>query len=291
MADLSDVTAYLATTAANAVYPSGSGQPSIIAPLDCRIFEGWPNPDQLDRDMQGLTKDNPPLPRAKGPVPNVSVFPMQGTGVTLYQILDKTYEIRAAQVATTFALNGSTITVSGQVAVGEFLTLVIDDMVVCSQSGATTAAMLAALAAEAQGKGYPGASSTASSLTVPFTHSLLVRQGGKGLLGKVSHRQRHSIMVTVWAPTPDLRNKLAKAIDVGLKARNRVSMPDSSQATIVYNRTNTNDEEQSAGIYRRDLIFDVEYATVETFDGFTITSAQIAIANAVDLSVVANVTA
>ncbi len=290
MADLSDVTAYLATTAASAVYPSGPAQPSIVAPLDCRIFEGWPNPDQLDRDMQGLTKDNPPLPRAKGPVPNVSVFPMPGAGATVYQILDHTYQIVPAQVATTFALAGNVVTVTGQPAAGEFLTLIIDDQAVCSQSGATTAAMLAALAAEAQSKGYPGASATSNTLTVPFGHSLVVRQGGKGKLGRVTHRQRSSVMVTVWAPTPAERATIAAAIDVAIKSHNKVSMPDTSQATIIYSRTYTTDEQQTAAIYRRDLVYDVEYATVEQFDGVTITATQVSIASPNDSAILTAIT-
>src|SRR6266576_4623553 len=95
MADLSDVTAYLASAAANAVYPNGTSQSSIAA-MDCRIFEGWPMPEQLDRDMLGqMLSGTPPEPivRPGGTVANVSVFPMQGTGVTVYQILDETYVI------------------------------------------------------------------------------------------------------------------------------------------------------------------------------------------------------
>ena len=276
MADLSDVTAYLAQATAAAVYPNGASQPS-IAVLDCRIYEGWPLPDKLDRDMAGLTDDNPPQPRANGVVPNVSVFPMPGTGVSVYQILDETYVISPAAIASAFEVSGNTITVSGQIAAGEFLTLVIDDAAVCSQSGANAAAMLAALAAEAQSKGY-AASATSTTLTVSAGHSLVVRQGGRAVMGKVTHRQRQSVMVTVWAPTHALRTTLAAAIDNWIKRANKVAMPDTSQAVVTYSRTNVIDEQQSATIYRRDLIYDVEYATVEQFPGYTITSTQVSIA-------------
>jgi hypothetical protein len=56
LADLSDVTAYLYQQAIAAVYPSGTSQPSVAA-MDVRLFEGWPIPDQLDRDLAGETAD------------------------------------------------------------------------------------------------------------------------------------------------------------------------------------------------------------------------------------------
>jgi hypothetical protein len=63
-------------------------------------------------------------------------------------------------------------------------------------------------------------------------------------------------------------------------------MPDTSQAVVIYSRTNTIDEQQSQTIYRRDLIYDVEYATVQQFPGYVITSVQVSIANP-DKSVIA----
>ena len=82
----------------------------------------------------------------------------------------------------------------------------------------------------------------------------------------------------MWAPTQEVRTTLAKAIDNLIKQTIRVSMPDTSQATVLYNRTTVIDEMQSQAIYRRDLIYDVEYATVEQFDGYVITSTQTSIA-------------
>lgn len=281
MADLSDVTAYLAGAVASAAYPNGTSQPSVAA-MDVRIFEGWPIPEQLDRDMLGqILSGTPPVPvpRTGGPVANVSVYPMPGTGIVVYQQQDLTYIITPPTISSTFTLVGNLITVTGQIAVGEYLTLVIDDAAVCSQTGASTAAMLAALATEAQGKGYPSASATATTLTIPFGHSLVVRQGGAAVLGKVTHRQRQSVMVTVWAPTQAVRTMLAKAIDNAIKQVIKVAMPDTSQALVIYSRTNVSDERQATAIYRRDLIYDVDYATVFQFPGYVITSVNVSIAN------------
>jgi hypothetical protein len=87
-------------------------------------------------------------------------------------------------------------------------------------------------------------------------------------------------MISVWAPGQDHRKKLAIAVDVLLKASIRVTLPDTSQAIICYNRTDTDDERQVAGIYRRDLIYEVDYATLLTFPGYVVTSVGTTIASA-----------
>jgi hypothetical protein len=290
MADLSDVTAYLAQQVAAAVYPNGIAQPS-VASMDCRIYEGWPIPDQLDNDLTGFMMNNavnPPVKVARptGVCANVSIFPMLGQGASVYQILDHTYLISAPVINLQVSVNGNTITVSGQPAPGEYITVICDDALICSQTGTTTTALLAALATQAQAK-YPGATSTATTLTIPVGHSMVVRQGGAGVQGKVTHRQKISVMITVWAPTTASRAAFAKAIDGLLKQTNKVTFSDTSQALVIYNRTNTIDEEQSKGIYRRDLVFDVEYATVEQFAAYTITSTTVSIVNAANTATIA----
>jgi hypothetical protein len=280
LADLSDVTAYLANAAYNAVYPKGTLQPSVAA-MDVRVFEGWPTGDQLDLDLTGeKLQGSPPLPvaRSGGPLANVSVYPMPGTGVSVYQIQDATYTIVPVSYGMGVSVNGNTLTVTGQPNTGEYLSLICDGAFIYSRTGATRAALLASLATDAQ-VNYPSAASTATSLTVPANISMVVRQGGVATLGKVVHRQKQAIMVTVWAPTTAARATLASAIDVALKQTNKITMPDTSQALLVYSRTNVTDDLQSATIYRRDLIYDAEYATLQTFPGYVVTSVTTTIAN------------
>ena len=282
MADLSDLTAYLANAAGAAIYPNGTGQPS-VAGADCLIYEGWPIGDQLDLDLKGmqlLPGQSTPSPRPGGVLLNVSVYPMPGTGVSTYQIQDETYVLVPATIGlTVVSVIGNVITVSGQPTQGEFLTVICDGANVLSQTGANTAALLAALAAQAAAT-YPGASSTATTLTIPVSTSkpIVVRQGGVATLGKVTHRQRHDVMLTTWTPDKTSRATLAKAIDVALKETIRITLPDTSQAKLCYSRTNLSDDQQSAGIYRRDLIFECEYATLQTFPGYTVTTVDTTVA-------------
>lgn len=274
MADITDVETAIVNIVSAAIYPNGLGQPSILPANgsgvpDVSIARGWPLPASLDAAL------------AAGNV-QITVYPLGGSASQTYQILDETYTIQAAQVATTATLSGNTITVSGQPATGEFLTAIIDDDVIVSQGGVTTAAMLAALAAEAQSKGYPGTSYTATTINIPAGHSLLIRQGGVGVLGKVIHRQKHSIMVSVWAPSDAARTAAAIAADVALKEHIKITMPDTSQCILRYQRTMSTDQQEKATIYRRDLIYEAEFATVEQFPGVTITSTQVSIQNLAD---------
>lgn len=287
MADISDVTAYLAERSAAAVYPAGTDNPS-VAGIDCRIFEGWPLGDQLDNDLTGFMMDalGVKVTRPRGVCANVSVFPMLGAGRPVYQILNETHVIRPPVVTSTVTVEGHVITVTGPLAGGEFLTLVLDHDAVLSRGGANVAAMLSQLAADAQAAGY-AATSTATTLTVPFRFEMVVRQGGAGVLGRVVRRQSQSVMVTVWAPTRTTRKALAEAVDIEIKKTPKVAMPDTSQVLITFSRTNVIDDDQAKGLYRRDLIFDVDYATVEQFPGVEITSTKVSIANIADNSAIA----
>lgn len=275
MADLSDITEYLAGVAAAAVYPNGTLQPSVAA-MDVRIYEGWPQAEKLDRDVKGENDDG--SARTNGQAAHVSVYPMPGTGNAVFQIQDKTYVITPVTLGMAVSVVGNVISVTGQPNAGEFLTLVCDNAVVLSRGGASTSALLAALAADAVAAGY-AATSDATSLTVPVVHDLVVRQGGKALMGKVLNRQTQLVMISVWAPNRIARSQLASAIDILVKKSIRITLPDTSQAIVKYNRTNQSDEMQTDVVYRRDLIFDVEYATVETFAAYTVTSVNTTIAS------------
>lgn len=281
MADLSDVTTYLESAAAIAVYPNGTSQPSIVSPMDVRIFEGWPLPDQLDRDMSGtMLSGNPPIvvPRPNGPAAEVSVFPMAGMNSTPYQILDETYVITPAVIGLVVTLVNNVITVTGTPTTGEYVTVVIDHTFAYSRSGANAAAIIAALAADIVAN-YTGVSSTSSTLTIPGTFTIVVRQGAVGVLGRVTHRQKQSIMITIWAPNHRARATLAAAIDNAIKQKITVKLPDTSMMVVCYNRTNTSDDRQTSTIYRRDLIYDAEYATVQQFPGYIITTVNTSVAN------------
>jgi hypothetical protein len=203
---------------------------------------------------------------------------MQGQGTAQYQLLDNTYVISQPVYGLTVGVVGQVITLTGVPGAGEYISIIADRQHVFSANAATAAALLTALLSQVQ-VNYPSASATSSTLTIPFQFALVVRQGGVGVLGKVTHRQKQSIMVTIWAPDHISRKNLAAAVDIAIKNQIKITLPDTSQALICYNRTNYSDDHQMATIYRRDLIYDAEYATVYQFPGYVITSVDTTIAN------------
>ena len=91
-------------------------------------------------------------------------------------------------------------------------------------------------------------------------------------MGKVTHRQKESVIISIWAPTNALRNTVAMAVDVAFKAVNHLTFPDTSQGILAYYNHRQMDTLETANIYRRDLIYTVEYATLQQFTAYTVTS-------------------
>jgi hypothetical protein len=278
MADLSDVTRALEQLVTSAVYPNGIGQPS-VAGMDCRIFEGWPIPAQLDLDVAGqVLTGTPPVPttRPGGKVADISIYPMPGADATVFQILDDTYTIVNPNYGLAApTISGNEITVTGAPVAGEYLTIILDNLNVASSSQPTLVAILNDLVTQINVFGpYTATTDGVDSITIDGWAYLTVRQGSVGTLAKVTHRQRHGVMVTVWAPDHVSRTALAAAIDVLIKENLVVTLPDTSQAVLTYERTNLSDEMQAQTIYRRDLIYLAEYATLQQFPGYVITSTQ-----------------
>jgi hypothetical protein len=258
MADLTDVETAIVNIVSSALYPNGTSQPSILpgaAPVS--VTRGWPLPATLDADLAAGKAE-------------VTVYPLGGSATTTFQILDNTYLIIGVTYGLSISVAGTVITATGQPRAGEYLTVVADGHQF-SQTGNTTQALLAALATQAQAV-YPGATSDATTLTIPFGHAMVVRQGGIGTLGKTVWRQRHGIMVCIWAPSDDIRTAAAKAADLALKENIKITLPDTSECVLRYLRTMSTDQQEKAMIYRRDLIYDAEFATVQTFPGYVVTT-------------------
>jgi phage tail protein X len=272
MADLGDVTAALLALATTAVYPSGNAGPSVTS-TPVRLFEGWPLADQLDLDMAGNMKvpGGGVTPNGVGPISNVSVFPMAGAGGNPYQVLDYPSVIVPPVYGLTASISSNVLTLTGTPTAGEYLTIIAQNSHVYSRTGASAAAILSALQADAVSD-YPSVTATSSTITFPTTSTLQARLGAPGTMGQVTHRQKHAIIVSVWAPTPALRNALAAAIDVVMKENIRITLPDTSEALITYDRAIQSDNFETATVYRRDLYYNVEYATLQQFQAYVVTS-------------------
>ena len=258
MADIGDVTALLASMANAACYPHGATAPTVTGGTkDIHVNEGWPLPESLDALIAaGQTA--------------VSVLPLRLSAPAVFQVLDEVYVLVPAAHGLAATIAGGTVTVTGAPGLTEYLTITADGRRSYSRLGASTAAILSAIAVDAASD-YAGVAVVGNAITFPTTR-LSVQIGAAATLGRVTHRQRQSVMITVWAPTPALRNTVGAAIDVAMKAVNRLTFPDTSQGLMVASHSEQRDERQVASIYRRDIVFNVDYATLDVFQGWEITS-------------------
>lgn len=239
MADISDIQDSIATRIAAALYPNGTEAPSAIGAAAI-VYPGWPQPAQLDKDI------------AAGRV-NVSIWARgDGANTTRYQ---STWQETGAPMATLTltATSENTVTIGGTVAVHQVVA--INGQPYAVQDDDTLAGIAAALAAL-----LPGATSDGAELSCPtgIRHAAIA---ANGTVSREVRRQTDTIQLSIWAPTPALRAATGRVLDNALADARFLTMPDGSSARVNYMNTRNSDESANALIYRRDVLYRVEYAT------------------------------
>jgi hypothetical protein len=258
VADISQVTALLATMVTAAVYPNGATAPSVTGnPIT--IFEGWPLQQSLDAAITAGQSQ-------------VSVFPTRMNTSHVFQVLNEDYLIvpPVHGLTITGVSEDGTVTVTGTPTTGEFLTIIANGIAL-SQTGPDLPTILNAIATQAA-PNFPGVTVGSGSIQFPTSFSLKARIGAPATKGRVTHRQRAGIMVTVWSPNNADRNTISIAVDVALKQVNRLTFPDTSEGVLVADRFEQIDAIEPASVFRRDLCFTCEYATLFEYQAVEITS-------------------
>lgn len=291
MADLSDVENQLKGLLASAIYPTGTANPSAIllgsTPVPVKIGRGWPLKDTLQKDL------------AAG-VANVSIFCQPGAERNTTRFPKDWCELSPADATLEVTVTDTTVTLSGTVAMAiqagpgggsgmaapgrvlgwytamtvvaaaENFVVIVDgkSYVLAVQAGMTLAQIAAAMAVLISVD--TPATSSGPVITIPGAVDLNARSGGFGVMVRELRRQERLFQVTAWCPTPEQRDAVAKFVDgviVGIGTPNGtefIALPDGSRGRILYVRTNQMDRDELSGLFRRDLIYSVEYATTET---------------------------
>ena len=94
--------------------------------------------------------------------------------------------------------------------------------------------------------------------------------GTTGVISREARRQTKTFQITVWASCFDHRDAVANAVDVALAVTSRLTFADGSAGLVSFVNSTQNDDQQKAGIYRRDLFYSVNYATVQAIAAFDI---------------------
>ncbi len=250
MADLSDVEEALAGLVAGVLYPAGPQAPSILGCL-CRVYRGWPEGTALDADL------------AAGHV-NASILPdPRPHALTTRHAASETV-VAAPAPSLTLAVQGRSATVGGIAAEGQVAGLLVDGMAVVhrTERGDTPEMVAAILATYLRTKLI--VTVDGATLTVAGTGPMLGRVVADRRLRRETRRQRQNLRITLWCPDPGLRDRAGAAIDGRLAAMDFLPLADGTAGRILSRGSSVSDHARRARLYRRDLVYAVEYATTLT---------------------------
>lgn len=255
MADLSDVTETLRSIVSAALYPvppTMKGQLS-VAGVPVGIQVGWPSPQSVDDDRVcgNSTLSIYPLPHER----NVTRYPKQWQQI-------------APLWTPTFALSstGQNITVSG-IRLKDFFpqnlaVFINGKSYIHTTNNFSQTTSIATAIAKLIAVDVPATSASGNTISIPDGAVIgNLRVGTSAKVGKEVRRQIRTIQFLVLSPTPDGRNAIVKVFDPLLANMERFDLPDGFGARLLYRGSPFNDFDQKFGLFRRDVLYDVEYPT------------------------------
>ena len=246
MADLSDVETSLVSVILAVLFPTGTDSGSITG-LPLRVYRGWPQVGALNLDL------------AAG-IANVSVFSVPGDtqNTTRWNTIVQT----APNPPTlTVHVTGATATFGGVGGVGQLAgVLVANQPFVYRGKAGDTPALVAAVLAE-KVRAVRACWLSASSVSVPGLTSIIGRVVSDATTLTEWGRQRQAFRISAWCPSPFVRDTICSQIGGALAETAFLELADGTAGRLRYRSTTTFDDGQDAHLYRRDLIYDVDYGT------------------------------
>ncbi len=244
----SDAETALIQLAAAALYPNGPAAPPAI-PATIRIYRGWPNSAALDADL------------VAGRV-NVTVFPVPGaTRITTRYAPDWLPDPVDPTLAV--SVSGSAATFAGSADPGQLAGVLVEGQSYVHRTAAgDTPSLVAAILAAAINPVRP-ATASGPVLKLPGAATVTARTVADASAAFEMRRQQQEFRITAWCPTPNLRDAACDTMDVTFAATPFLTLADGSAARLRYASTTTFDQRQDAALYRRDLLYTVEFATTQ----------------------------
>lgn len=251
MADVTDVSNALVAMAAQAIYPNGTSGAS-AAGVPVKAYAGWPVPNVLESDL-------------KAGKAHVSVYPLPTERRTSRHI-GRRWQVTAPGTPTiTAAVTLNQVVLGGTVTTPQNLYLLVNGKgyAYAVQATDTLAGIATALVALLHGD-FPAASSNGATLNIPGAYSVIARVGAVGTAMQELRRQEKQFQISIWAQTPAMRSAVAGVVDVALSVSSDIVFPDGSHGILLYSHSFESDQTQKSGLYRRDLIYTVDFATTQT---------------------------
>lgn len=255
MPDFAEVSDTLAGIVAGLLYPNGTGQPSVTGDV-YTIFPGWPTQKCLKESIND------------GRV-QVTVYPLRGEkNVTRYPQDPGVYSRGEKTITATIDEASDTITLGGSVSTPQTVAISCNGKTVSYgvQQSDTLTSIATALAALVSAQ-ITAASSSGQVVSVPGAIGLACNVGVAGQLVSELKRQQKQFMISIWAPDHVKRSRAGKAIDGGLARLKWLSFPDYTGGLNIYVRGDDSDGAEEMLLYRRDIVYQVEFPTIDVIDG------------------------
>jgi hypothetical protein len=258
VASITDVENALVALISGVLYPGAP--PSILGyPVD--IYAGWPDPATLDADM---VETSPGIPTKA----HVSVYPLPGernttrypTTRTAGPLPDATYTLTAS---------GQMVTVGGAAPgtyfVQNLAIFVNGTPYVYQATAAQTAAQIAAGLQALIVSGVSGTTVSGAVITLPATARIgALRIGVTAEVTREVRRQEKQVQISAWSSNPTSRAAIIDTFDPIFADTPFLTLADGSSARLTYHGSREDDFTQTQRVYRRSLIYLVEYPTTRT---------------------------
>ena len=273
MADLADVANEMVSAITAAIYPNGATNPSVMldahgAPIPAKIGRGWP----LKNTLGGIEGNGGDLGAG---VVNVSVIPISGGTRNTTRFEKRWRPLVAPNPTVTLTVSGNQVTVGGTVINPENLGIVVDNTIYLyagspSDTLSSIAASMAAL--------IPGATASGPIITLHDNIGLQVATGGAGTMFREIARQEQLFDVGLWCNSPAQRDACAPFVDVIFKSVEFIPLADGTSGRILFARQTDIDGQMLENLYRRHLVYSVEYATIQTSTAYQIVAIAASVA-------------
>ena len=249
MADQSDVENAIADLAANALYPEGAEAASLPGP-PCRVYRGWPNPIALNADL------------ASGRI-NVTIFAGNAAPRLVTHFAEEWLSTPTVPPLLVSISNAS-VTFTGDATPGQLVGIRVDGQPYTYRTRENDSPALIAATLAVQIRVTRIVHLHAASFDIPGATDLVARIVADSVALKEIRRQRLALRISCWCPSPITRDATAAAIDAALAITPFIPLSDGSRGRLIFAGGAVQDQSENASLYRRDLLYDVEYATTLT---------------------------
>ena len=215
-------------------------------PAEVRIYRGWPRAASLEADLMAGRAHLSVTPG--GAARDATRYPVEWQGSVPVPTL-------------TAVADGEAVTFGGAAGPGQVAGLRVDGVAYAYRlrDGDTPGAVAAELAGLVRADRPAELHGTA--VLLPGCQDVLARVVADGAGGTELRRRQQPMRMTLWCPTPDVRDRLACSLDVAVAGAPVLDV--GGWACRVQGAGGaTTDDGAAAGVWRRDLVYRVEYPTV-----------------------------